>query len=108
MDYKNRTFENARVELSNCRFHDCTFLHCELVYRGDPSPTFQDNEFIDSTFVFRDDAIRTLYFLSNIYHAGEGGREIIEQTFDDVRNHVIHGSETSTITPHTPKHTLHG
>jgi hypothetical protein len=108
MDYKKRTFENARVELGNSRFHNCTFSHCELVYRGDPSPTFQDNEFIDSTFVFRDEAIRTLYFLSNIYHAGEGGREIIEQTFDDVRNHTIHGSETSTITPHTPEHTLHG
>jgi hypothetical protein len=108
MDYKDKTFENKRVELSDGRFHGCTFKNCELVYRGEPSPTFQDNEFIDSTFVFRDDAIRTLYFLSNIYHAGEGGREIVEQTFDDVRNRTIHGSETSTIKPHTPEHTLHG
>jgi hypothetical protein len=108
MDYKNRTFENARVELGKSHFHDCTFSNCELVYRGDPSPTFQDNEFIDSTFVFRDDAIRTLYFLANIYHAGEGGRQIVEQTFDDVRNRAIHGNETSTTKPHTPEHTLHG
>jgi hypothetical protein len=107
MDYKNRLFENERVELSENRFHGCTFRNCELVYRGEPSPTFQDNEFIDSTFVFRDAAIRTLYFLSNIYHAGEGGQEIVEQTFDDIRNRSIHGSETSTITPHTPEHTLH-
>jgi hypothetical protein len=108
MDYKDKTFENKRVELSDGRFHGCTFKNCELVYRGEPSPTFLDNEFIDSTFVFRDDAIRTLYFLSNIYHAGEGGREIVEQTFDNVRNRTIHGSETSTIKPHTPEHTLHG
>jgi hypothetical protein len=108
MNYNNKTFENARVDLKDSRFHGCTFKNCELVYRGEPSPTITDNEFIDTTFVFRDDAIRTLYFLSNIYHAGEGGREIVEQTFNDVRDHAIHGREASTIKPHTPKHTLHG
>ena len=108
MNYENQVFQNERVELSDGRFHGCTFRNCELVYRGEPSPTFQDNEFIDSTFVFRDAAIRTLYFLSNIYHAGKGGEEIVEQTFDDVRNRAIHGSETSTIKPHTPDHTLRG
>jgi hypothetical protein len=108
MNYDNEIFENKRVELSDSRFHGCTFRNCELVYRGEPSPTFMDNEFVDSTFVFRDDAIRTLYFLSNIYHAGEGGREIVEQTFNEVRNGTIHGCEISTIKPHTPDHTLHG
>jgi hypothetical protein len=107
MDYKNRLFENERVELSDSRFHGCTFRNCELVYRGEPSPNFEDNEFIDSTFVFRDAAIRTLYFLSNIYHVGEGGQEVVEQTFNDMRNRSIHGSETSTVTPHTPEHNLH-
>lgn len=108
MIYKDQTFENQSVELSGSRFHGCTFRNCELVYRGEPSPTFQDNEFIDSTFVFRDSAIRTLYFLSNIYHAGKGGEEIVEQTFSDVRNRAIHGTETSTITPNTPEHKLNG
>jgi len=70
MNYHNQTFENQRVELSGSRFHGCTFRHCELVYRGEPSPTFQDNEFVDSTFVFRDAAIRTPYFLSNTYLCG--------------------------------------
>ena len=107
MDFKNQTFENERIELSESRFHGCTFINCELVYRGDPSPTFTDNEFIDSFFVFRDEAIRTLYFLSNIYHAGEGGREIVERTFADVRDRAIHGREAATIRPHTPDHTLH-
>jgi hypothetical protein len=108
MDYTNKTFENERIDLSDSRVHGCTFINCELVYRGEPSPTFQDNEFINSTFVFRDDAIRTLYFLSNIYHAGAGGREIVEQTFEDVRKRAFHGCETSTIKPHTPAHTLQG
>ena len=99
-------FRNQRVELTGSRFHGCTFENCELVYRGDPSPTFQDNEFINSTFVFKDAAIRTLYFLSNIYHAGKGGEEIVEQTFEDVRNRAFHGVEAATIAPHTPDHGL--
>ena len=106
MHQANKIFRDQRVELSGNRFHDCTFENCELVYRGDPSPTFQDNEFIDSTFVFKDAAIRTLYFLSNIYHSGEGGKEIVEQTFEDIRNRAIHGVETTTITPDTPDHSL--
>lgn len=106
MHQTNKTFRNQRVELTGSRFHDCTFENCELVYRGDPSPTFKDNEFIDSTFVFKDAAIRTLYFLENLYHSGKGGREIVEQTFEDIRKRAIHGVETSTITPQTPDHSL--
>ena len=106
MQQTNKIFRDQRVELTGSRFHGCTFENCELVYRGDPSPTFQDNEFIDSTFVFKDAAIRTLYFLSNMYHSGKGGKEIVEQTFEDIRNRAIHGVEATTITPNTPDHSL--
>jgi hypothetical protein len=106
MHYDNQTFRDQRVELTGSRFHNCTFENCELVYEGDPSPTFKDNEFINSTFVFKDAAIRTLYFLSNMYHSGKGGEEIVEQTFEDIRNRAIHGVEAATITPHTPDHSL--
>ena len=106
MIHHEKTFRNERVELTGSRFHGCTFENCELVYRGDPSPTFTDNEFIDSVFVFKDAAIRTMYFLSNIYHAGAGGEEVVEKTFDDIRNRAFHGSEAATITPHTADHSL--
>ena len=76
MFYQDKTFTGERVELSGRGFHGCTFKDCELVYRGDPSPNFQDNNLVDSVFVFADSAICTLYFLSNIYHAGRGGREL--------------------------------
>ena len=106
MIHQGEAFENQRIELSGNRFHNCTFRNCELVYRGEPSPTFQDNEFIDTVFVFADSAIRTLYLLSNLFHAGEGGREVVEQTFEDIRQGAIHGRETHTIAPHTPDHSL--
>jgi len=47
-----------------------------------------------------------LYFLSNMYHSGKGGKEIVEQTFEDIRNRAIHGVEANTITPNTPDHSL--
>ncbi len=106
MFYQDKTFTNERVELSGRGFHGCTFKNCELVYRGEPSPNFQDNNLIDTVFVFADAAICTLYFLSNVYHAGRGGREVVEKTFDDIRQRNIHGRMAKTVTPGTPDHSL--
>ena len=106
MNYDNRSFRDESVELTGNRFHGCTFERCKLIYRGDISPTFHDNHFIDSVFVFADAAMRTIYFLSNIYHAGPGGHEVVEDTFQRIRERTIHGLEASTITPNTPGHSL--
>ncbi len=106
MNFVDQTFENERIELHGKAFRDCTFNNCELVYDGDRSPTFNNNKFIDSVFVFTGSAVRTLYFLGNIYHAGEGGREVIDQTFKDIKDGSIHGHEIRTIAPHTVEHSL--
>jgi hypothetical protein len=106
MNYDNQSFRDESVELSGNRFHGCTFERCKLVYRGDISPTFHDNHFIESVFVFADAAMRTIYFLSNIYHAGPGGREVVEDTFERIRQRTIHGLVASTIAPHTRDHSL--
>jgi hypothetical protein len=104
--YQGQTFRNESIELSGNRFHGCTFEKCKLIYRGDISPTFKDNHFIDSVFEFADAAMRTIYFLSGMYHAGNGGREIVEDTFERIRRNAIHGAVTSTIAPQTPNHSL--
>ncbi len=106
MDCRNQVFRNERVELHGNFYHDCTFENCELVYDGDRSPTFGDNRYIDSVFVFTGAATRTLYFLANIYHAGEGGRQVIENTFAEIRGHELHGGEIRTIVPNTADHSL--
>ena len=107
MNYRDKTFTNERVELGDNIFHNCTFKNCELVFDGHRSPTFMDNEFIDSVFVFVEQAVRTLYFLSNIYHAGTGGQRVIEKTFEDIRQGAFHGREVRTIAPPTVDHSLH-
>ena len=48
----------------------------------------------------------TMYFLSNMYHAGSGGREVVEHTFDDIRERRFHGHEVATEAPHTADHSL--
>ena len=108
MTIMNKTFENERVELRGNAYHNCTFKHCELVYDGDRSPTFDDNKFIDSVFVFTGSALRTLYFLGNLYHSGGGGREVVEKTLADIRNRNMHGHEVRTIKPHTVDSSLAG
>ena len=107
MNFHDEIFQNERVELGGNSFHKCTFEHCELVFDGDRSPTFTDNEFIGSVFVFTDQALRTLYFLANIYHAGAGGAEVVEHTFDAIRAGSFHGREMHTIVPHTSDNSLH-
>ena len=106
MNYSEHTFNNERIDLHGNSFRDCTFKNCELVYDGDRSPTFTGNKFIDTVFVFTGAAVRTLYLLGNIYHAGEGGHEVIEKTFNDIREGAIHGHEVRTIAPHTVDHSL--
>jgi hypothetical protein len=106
MNYQNSTFKNERVELSGSHFHGCRFENCSMVYRGDRPPTFEDNEFYDSVFVFTDAAVRTMYFLSNMCRAGQGGEEVVEKTFEDIRLGNFHGHEVATEIPHTADHSL--
>ena len=107
MNFHDEIFHNERVELGGNSFHNCTFEHCELVFDGDRSPTFTDNEFIGSVIVFTEQALRTLYFLANIYHAGNGGAEVVDHTFDAIRAGSFHGREMHTIVPDTSDNSLH-
>lgn len=106
MNHRDETFKEARIELHGKSFHGCTFENCELVFDGDRPPTFKDNRFVDTSFVFTGAATRTLYLLSNIFHAGDGGREVIEETFSRIREHKLHGHEIHTAVPHTVDHSL--
>lgn len=106
MNYIDKSFDNERIELHGKSFRGCTFTNCELVYDGDRSPTFSNNTFVDTTFVFTGASLRTLYFLGNMYHAGEGGKEVIEKTFADIKNGDVHGHEVSTIIPNTIDHSF--
>ncbi|MDZ7685786.1 MAG: hypothetical protein U5O39_12910 [Gammaproteobacteria bacterium] len=106
MQYMNESFGDERVDLDGKSFHNCEFRNCELVFSGDRPPTFSDNRFVDCVFVLTGAATRTLYLLSNIYHAGEGGQEVVENIFSELRDAEIHGHEIRTKVPNTKDHSL--
>ena len=106
MQYRNQSFSNERIELDGKMFHHCEFINCELVFSGDRPPTFSDNRYVDTVFVMTGHATRTMYLLSNIYHAGQGGREVVENIFDDIRNRRVHGHQIETRVPNTRDHSL--
>ena len=101
MNYVDESFRDERLELHGKSFSGCTFTHCQLVYDGDRSPTFSNNIFIDTQFIFTGAALRTLYFLGNMYHAGDGGKEVIDRTFADIKQGAVHGHELATRAPHS-------
>ena len=106
MRHLNESFENERIELDGKSFHDCTFDNCELVFSGDRPPSFSDNQYIDTRFVLTGAAVRTVYLLFNIYHAGSGGREVVDNLIMDLKNRDIHGHQVSTGIPNTKDHSL--
>jgi hypothetical protein len=73
MNYDNQSFRDESVELSGNRFHGCTFERCKLVYRGDISPTFHDNHFIESVFVLADAVNADYMFFVQHLSRGAGG-----------------------------------
>ena len=107
MNFQNHEFHRERLELSGNVFHNCTFHECELIFDGERSPNFSDNEFVDCVFIFTESAAKTLYFLSNIYHAGAGGREVVGKLLKDVCKGYLHGAELKTAVPSTEDHSLH-
>ncbi|HSG89898.1 MAG TPA: hypothetical protein VLA56_11850 [Pseudomonadales bacterium] len=106
MQHKDETFRDTRIDLHGKFFHGCTFERCELVFDGDRPPTFSDNRFVDCVFVLTDAAARTLYLLSTIYKSGAGGREVVDNIIDDIREDRLHGHELRTAVPSTADHSL--
>ena len=101
MQFSNQRFADERIDLDSKAFHDCEFENCELVFSGDRPPTFSNNRFRNCQFVMTGAATRTLYLLSNIYHAGQGGRDVVDSLFDAIREREIHGHEIHTKVPDT-------
>ncbi len=106
MHYMNQSFKDEKIDLDGKTFHNCVFENCELIFNGDRPPTFSDNQYLDTQFVMTGPAVRTVYLLSNIYHAGEGGRQVVENLVRDIRNHDVHGHEIRTAIPNTQDHSL--
>lgn len=80
IDVIDSRFEGVRLDLDDIRYVRCTFLRCEIVYRGGSFGL--ENCHIDGvTFIFEGAAGRTVEFLKDMSKT-PGGADLIESTFD--------------------------
>jgi hypothetical protein len=82
---KNK-YRKSTVKLDNNEFVECSFDECTLQYAGEGPVAMIGCTFINVQWVFVDAAQQTLQFLQGLYHGmGEGGRTLVESTFDNIR-----------------------
>lgn len=76
----------GKVQLDNNSFTKCTFDSCVLEFSGTGPVELNECKFNNVQWVFTGAAQNTLNFLHGMYNGmGEGGRQIVEATFDNVR-----------------------
>ena len=81
-----RRFANERVELDNNEFDACEFENCTLIYGGHGPVGLTNCSFTGVKWESVGPAQNTLAFMTKLYHgAGDGGRQLIEATIENIR-----------------------
>jgi hypothetical protein len=84
--HRDSVFENMDIQLDGAEYHNCRFIGCRMIYQGGELTPMTYCVFRGSQFVFEGAAERTLQFLRSLYHGlGDGGQEIVERVFLDIR-----------------------
>ena len=87
MIFKDKTFKNEKIDIDFNQFSNCQFDGCTLVFHGYGVIGMDGCSFKDVNWTFDGAAAKTLQFLQGLYHgAGEGGKQLIELTFKDIRD----------------------
>jgi DNA-directed RNA polymerase subunit RPC12/RpoP len=83
---QNRVFSHEIIRLDFASYENCRFEHCTLIYSGYGPISMSGCSFGDVKWIFADAAENVLRFLTAMYHGGgEGGRQLVEQTFNTIR-----------------------
>ena len=86
MDFSDKNFKDEKIRMDGNSFVQCRFENCVMEYGGGPPPTMVSCNISKCQWSFTDAASNTVTFMSAIYHGmGDGGRELIEQTFENIR-----------------------
>jgi len=84
--HENKIFDDKIIQLDGNHYVNCTFKRCKLQYGGLATVSLENCNFHQCSWTFTDAAARTVNFMEGLYHGtGEGGRELIEKTFDNIR-----------------------
>jgi hypothetical protein len=79
-------YKNISVPLDNNEFVECQFEGCTMEFSGLGPVSMVGCKFTNVRWVFLGAAQNTLNFLHGLYHGmGDGGRLLVESTFDNIR-----------------------
>lgn len=79
-------FKNQMITLDFLSFRDCVFEECTIVFNGFGAISLIGCEFRNCAYEMGGAAANTIDFLTSMYHGVEGGKELIELTFANIRN----------------------
>lgn len=83
---KNNVYRNIQVKLYNNAYTNCLFEGCTMEYSGTRPVSMSGCSFNNVKWVFSGPAQNTLQFMRALYHGmDDGGKKLIEQTFDNIR-----------------------
>lgn len=86
MKISNTTFSNEEVILDFHQYDTCTFNGCRFVILGYGTFALNDCQVNNCEFTFAGPAASTIQTMANIYAIGEGGKNLVEGTFEQIRS----------------------
>src|SRR6266702_1680469 len=90
MKFEGKPFKNETIDIDFNQFRNCQFDGCTLVFHGYGAIVFKGCSFKDVKWSITDAAAVTVTFMQGLYHGcGEGGKALIEETFNDIRKAPI-------------------
>jgi hypothetical protein len=79
------------VRLDDVEHEDKEFEGCTIVYAGTGKVLFRRCGFVGCRWAFEGHAAATLKLMAGIYKTPGGGRQLIENTFDQIRGKAVKG-----------------
>lgn len=86
-EYRNQVLENQEVQIDGNSFFGCTFRNCRMIFKATGAPVqMEDCKFEGVRWDFEGPAFQTLNFMTALHEgAGPGGRRLVEETFENIR-----------------------
>jgi hypothetical protein len=87
MEFRDQDFTGQEVTLDGNTFTGCTFRNCRVVFKAIAPCQMSACHFKENIeWALEGPAALTIDVLTSLYHGmGEGGRQLVERTFDNMR-----------------------
>jgi hypothetical protein len=80
-----KDFTDLRVELDDKLFVKCSFTRCILVFSGGAGGGLTQCTISNCVWKFEGAAANTIGFMATMYHAGQGGKDLIEGAIRNIQ-----------------------